>query len=45
MEQIKELIYGKPIDPNNPPPDPVYPGKKIILREAVIANSDNCYRQ
>lgn len=27
MESIKELIFGKPIDPNNPPPEPVYPGK------------------
>lgn len=27
MDSIKEFLYGKPIDPNNPPPDPVYPGK------------------
>ena len=26
-DAITELIWGKEIDPNNPPPDPIYPGK------------------
>ena len=31
MDTIKEIIWGKPIDPLNPPPTPVFPGKSITL--------------
>lgn len=29
----EELIWGKKIDPNNPPPDPIYPGKSLSPRK------------
>ena len=31
METIKEMFYGKPIDPDNPPPERIFPGESPSL--------------
>ena len=42
MDQINELIWGKPIDPNNPPPDPVYPENEKMPHEVYNFIVDRC---
>ena len=38
METIKEMFYGKPIDPDNPPPERIYPGESLLLSLFVLSD-------
>ena len=43
MDLINEAIWGKPIDPNNPPPDPVYPDTEKMPHEVYNFLLDKCF--